>query len=60
MARICWRWNRKNALAAGVFLAFQYPVELPGVFGNATFLRTALECHSPRQGRERIGTPCNS
>jgi len=27
--------------AAGVFLAFQYPVELPGV-GNATFLRTAL------------------
>jgi len=27
--------------AAGVFLAFQYPVELPGV-GNASFLRTAL------------------
>jgi Fe-S cluster assembly ATP-binding protein len=27
--------------AAGVFLAFQYPVELPGV-GNANFLRTAL------------------
>src|SRR5579885_2769819 len=26
---------------AGVFLAFQYPVELPGV-GNANFLRTAL------------------
>jgi Fe-S cluster assembly ATP-binding protein len=27
--------------AAGVFLAFQYPVELPGV-GNANFMRTAL------------------
>jgi Fe-S cluster assembly ATP-binding protein len=27
--------------AAGVFLAFQYPVELPGV-GNANFIRTAL------------------
>ncbi len=27
--------------AAGLFLAFQYPVELPGV-GNANFLRTAL------------------
>jgi Fe-S cluster assembly ATP-binding protein len=26
---------------AGIFLAFQYPVELPGV-GNANFLRTAL------------------
>ena len=27
--------------AAGVFLAFQYPVEIPGV-GNMTFLRTPL------------------
>ncbi|MBN9507626.1 MAG: Fe-S cluster assembly ATPase SufC [Alphaproteobacteria bacterium] len=27
--------------AAGLFLAFQYPVELPGV-GNANFMRTAL------------------
>jgi len=27
--------------AAGLFLAFQYPVELPGV-GNASFMRTAL------------------
>src|SRR3978361_1029704 len=27
--------------AAGLFLAFQYPVELPGV-NNANFLRTAL------------------
>ncbi|WP_137124883.1 Fe-S cluster assembly ATPase SufC [Roseomonas sp. HF4] len=34
--------------AAGVFLAFQYPVELPGV-GNAMFLRTAL--NAVRRGR---------
>ena len=27
--------------AAGLFLAFQYPVEIPGV-GNMVFLRTAL------------------
>jgi Fe-S cluster assembly ATP-binding protein len=34
--------------AAGLFLAFQYPVELPGV-GNAMFLRTAL--NAVRRGR---------
>lgn len=34
--------------AAGLFLAFQYPVELPGV-GNANFLRTAL--NAQRRGR---------
>ncbi|MFC7477481.1 Fe-S cluster assembly ATPase SufC [Dankookia sp. GCM10030260] len=34
--------------AAGLFLAFQYPVELPGV-GNAMFLRTAL--NAIRKGR---------
>lgn len=28
--------------AAGLFLAFQYPVEIPGV-GNMTFLRTRSE-----------------
>jgi Fe-S cluster assembly ATP-binding protein len=34
--------------ASGLFLAFQYPVELPGV-GNANFLRTAL--NALRRGR---------
>src|SRR6202034_4931634 len=34
--------------AAGLFLAFQAPVELPGV-GNANFLRTAL--NALRRGR---------
>ena len=35
--------------AAGVFLAFQYPVELPGV-GNANFLRTALNAQRRARG----------
>jgi Fe-S cluster assembly ATP-binding protein len=34
--------------AAGIFLAFQYPVEIPGV-PNATFLRTAV--NAVRKGR---------
>ena len=33
--------------AAGLFLAFQYPVEIPGV-GNMTFLRTAVNAAEPR------------
>ncbi len=35
---------------AGVFLAFQYPVEIPGV-SIANFLRTALQAHLP-EGQE--------
>src|ERR1700712_1526295 len=35
--------------AAGLFLAFQYPVELPGV-GNANFLRTALNAARRARG----------
>jgi Fe-S cluster assembly ATP-binding protein len=31
---------------AGVFLAFQYPVEIPGV-SIANFLRTAVQAHAP-------------
>jgi Fe-S cluster assembly ATP-binding protein len=41
--------------AAGVFLAFQAPVELPGV-NNANFLRTAL--NAIRRGRKPDGWPC--
>ena len=35
--------------AAGVFLAFQYPVEIPGV-GTMTFLRTALNAQRKERG----------
>jgi len=39
--------------AAGLFLAFQYPVELPGV-GNATFLRTALNALRRAKGEGEL------
>ena len=39
--------------AAGLFLAFQYPVELPGV-NNANFLRTALNAQRRARGEEEL------
>ncbi|TCM75418.1 Fe-S cluster assembly ATPase SufC [Rhodovulum steppense] len=39
--------------AAGVFLAFQYPVEIPGV-GNMTFLRTAVNAQRKARGEEEM------
>ncbi len=38
---------------AGVFMAFQYPVEIPGV-GNLYFLRTALNVIRKRRGEEEL------
>ncbi len=38
---------------AGLFLAFQYPVELPGV-GNANFLRTALNAIRRARGESEL------
>lgn len=39
--------------AAGLFLAFQYPVEIPGV-GNMTFLRTAVNAQRKVRGEEEM------
>ena len=39
--------------AAGLFLAFQYPVEIPGV-GNMTFLRTAMNAQRKARGGKEI------
>jgi Fe-S cluster assembly ATP-binding protein len=39
--------------AAGLFLAFQYPVEIPGV-GNMTFLRTATNAQRKARGEEEL------
>src|SRR3954469_21309893 len=39
--------------ATGLFLAFQYPVELPGV-GNANFLRTALNAQRRSRGDSEL------
>ena len=38
---------------AGVFLAFQYPIEIAGV-GTSTFLRTALNAHRKARGEEEL------
>lgn len=41
--------------AAGLFLAFQYPVEIPGV-GNMTFLRTAVNAQRKARGEEELSS----
>jgi Fe-S cluster assembly ATP-binding protein len=42
--------------AKGVFLAFQYPVEIPGV-ATMTFLRTALNAQRKARGEAELSTP---
>ena len=39
--------------AAGLFLGFQYPVEIPGV-SNVQFLRTALNAQRTARGEEEL------
>jgi len=41
--------------AAGLFLAFQYPVEIPGV-GNMTFLRSAVNAQRKARGQEEMSS----
>jgi Fe-S cluster assembly ATP-binding protein len=57
-------WNGESLLgmepderaARGVFLAFQYPMEIPGVAG-LTFLRTAANAVRKRRGEAELSTP---
>ena len=42
--------------AKGVFLAFQYPVEIPGV-ATMNFLRTALNAQRKARGEDEFSTP---
>ncbi len=57
-------WNGKDLLAmepferaaAGVFLAFQYPMEIPGV-ATMTFLRAALNAVRKARGLPELSTP---
>jgi Fe-S cluster assembly ATP-binding protein len=42
--------------AAGVFLAFQYPLEIPGV-ATMTFLRTALNAQRKKRSEPELSTP---
>ena len=58
------RFNGKNIFdmapderaAAGLFLAFQYPLEIPGV-ATMTFLRTALNAQRRKRGQAELSTP---
>ena len=57
-------WNGESVLemepderaAKGVFLAFQYPIEIPGVAG-ITFLRTALNALRKKRDLPELTTP---
>jgi Fe-S cluster assembly ATP-binding protein len=57
-------WNGESVLdmepeeraAKGVFLAFQYPIEIPGV-ASLTFLRTALNAVRKARGEAELTTP---
>ena len=57
-------WDGENVLemapderaAKGVFLAFQYPVEIPGV-ATMNFLRTALNAQRKARGESEYSTP---
>ncbi|HEY4855437.1 MAG TPA: Fe-S cluster assembly ATPase SufC [Xanthobacteraceae bacterium] len=42
--------------AKGLFLAFQYPLEIPGV-ATMTFLRTAMNAQRRQRGEPEISTP---
>ena len=42
--------------AAGVFLSFQYPVEIPGV-PALTFVRTALNAQKRQRGEDEVSAP---
>jgi Fe-S cluster assembly ATP-binding protein len=42
--------------SAGLFLAFQYPLEIPGV-ATMTFLRTALNAQRKKRGEAEFSTP---
>ena len=42
--------------AAGVFLAFQYPLEIPGV-ATMTFLKAAMNAQRKQRGEDELATP---
>jgi Fe-S cluster assembly ATP-binding protein len=42
--------------AKGLFLAFQYPIEIPGV-ATMTFLRTAMNAQRKSRGEDELSTP---
>ena len=54
MARTCCELSPEERAWKGIFLAFQYPVEIPGV-SNMNFLRTALNEKRKANGEAELG-----
>ena len=55
-AKTCWRCRRTSAPRKGLFLAFQYPLEIPGV-ATMTFLRAALNAQRKARGEAELSSP---
>ncbi|GAB4189135.1 MAG: Fe-S cluster assembly ATPase SufC [Wenzhouxiangellaceae bacterium] len=53
MGRDLLAMNTEERAVAGLFLAFQYPLEIPGV-NNTYFLRTALNAQRRARGEEEL------
>ena len=51
--KTCWNSNPKKVAEKGVFLAFQYPVEIPGV-STTNFLKTAVNEVRKARGQEPL------
>ncbi len=49
-------WSPDVRAAKGLFLAFQYPMEIPGV-ASMTFLRTAVNAQRKARGEDELSTP---
>ena len=47
------KMSTEERASAGVFLAFQYPVEIPGV-ATSTFVRTALNAQRRNRGENEL------
>ena len=55
-ARTSWRCEPDERAAKGVFLAFQYPIEIPGV-ATMQFLKVALNAQRKARGEKELSTP---
>ncbi len=56
MGRNLLAMQPEERAAAGIFLAFQYPLEIPGV-ATMTFLKTAINAQRKTRGEEELSTP---
>ena len=52
-ARTCSNWQPEERARAGVFLGFQYPIEIPGV-ANSQFLRLAYNTVQAERGKDEL------